>query len=296
VLARSAEGMAVAVDSLAWEPDGDGSGRWLSSPAARLTRTVTGQSADAAADQAEDLTHERPAVLTLSAADPSGSTVSAMWDQPRTGPKGKARCVARERSDQPVRPVVVGELHRERRWGGEFVYSNTRSTSWQVGWSESGVTDWKLAGSASFAKAADDDAVSGGPQRGLERAKHETFYAEMEFARFKWRCGEPDWEDVYTVEPVDWTGGLDPREGGTPASCNRAMTAPVGGGRYFRRGHGASETHQAAFGILGFTGSTTTAAAEVVSFQWNNEETHTRYLCGDRDFPRHGNTRVVSLP
>lgn len=309
--AASSDGMVLAVDSVAWQPDRSGveavtaqtvdgaQGRWVTAPSERANQqAVTAASAEGESpvgDSAQ-MEEERPRTLVLAPA-PGGGRVTAA--QATTGPRGHPKCVVRGsepvNNDLPL-PVLVGELHRERHWAGEFKYTNTSTSSFQVGYSVDGKV-WKVAGSTSFHSGGDHE--EGSTSFGYEQAENQLvfrqYFAEMLFRRFTWRCGEPYWYDVFTVEPVEWTGGLDPRPGLGPAACDPTKKSKVGARRGYERATSSAETHGRAFSVLGFGGSATTTVSKHASFTWVNEFDELRFLCGETAFPNQ-RTRVVSLP
>lgn len=296
VVATGADGMALAVDSVSWRPAGGlapfslgGDGSWvttpralLADPAAFATQTVEGAGA---------LGGERPSVLTL---DPATKTTLPLGKRPGgSPPKGETHCAPTPRSKDldGVFPVAVGELHRERGWGAEFVYTSTKSSSFQIGSAADG-KGWKLAGSSSMSQTRDGRA--GGYETPTDHLVFETIYAEMVFTEFEWVCGEPNWYRAYTLEPTKWTGGVRDRGGVNPTSCKA----------FFERVRGTSQTLEGAISVEGFLGSVSTGftmsvkdtRSTGVGEMWMNEVSHERLLCGDREYPADGETRVVSLP
>ena len=126
------------------------SGRWVTSPAERFREPGTFR-----ATSAEDETAtaaERPAVLVL---DPAGKPEHGRISAMGSAPKARRGCWKVGEKDLGVRPVKVGELHLNRHWGGNFTYTSTRSSTFQIGVSQSG-DNWKLGGSVSLG-----DEVSG---------------------------------------------------------------------------------------------------------------------------------------
>jgi hypothetical protein len=184
-------------------------------------------------------------------------------------------------------------MHLNRSWGGFFGYSNTRTTSFQIGVSGDGA-HWSAGGSTSMSHQSDTaQNVDFAP----DQSEHlYTWKAIMLFKRFTWRCGMPgNWKDVQTIEPTDWTGFMDRPDGGTPPPCDPRYRGGVPGGQKFHRGGGLSQTLEGAISVLGFRGSATATTSEYVVNDWFNGVPHSRDLCGSNAFPSKGNTRIHSF-
>ena len=137
VAAFSPEGMTLAIDSVAWERGrgfGAANGRWVTSPAERDGRAARTMSAR----EAESLTSgERPSVMVL---DPAGPASSGA--RPYARPSEVRGCSLFDSKEVGRTYVPVGELHLENRWGGFFGYTNTKTTSFQVGYSRDDKPWW----------------------------------------------------------------------------------------------------------------------------------------------------------
>jgi hypothetical protein len=102
----------------------------------------------------------------------------------------------------------------------------------------------------------------------------------MIFKRFTWRCARGDWHDAETIEPVDWTGGMDPVVGGRPPECNPRYRAAIMPETRAKRRGSSGTTLSGAISVGGFTGSASSTTSEVVRQHWVNAVSHSRDLCG----------------
>ena len=298
--AFSKDGMSLAVDSIAFEPTTEfsaksvgtparRSGRWVTSPAERFREPGSFQpmSAD---DVAAASAGERPAVLVL---DPAGKPEPGRFSAMGSVPKARRGCWKVGEQDLGVRPVKVGELHLNRHWGGNFTYTSTRSSSFQIGVSRSG-DNWKLGGSVSLGDEISGE--SGGPDIPARNADETYLWdAQMVFKKLSWGCGgEMNHYFIDTVEPVLWTGGMWQYSGTTEPPCNPNFRAAVGPKRHYIREQGSSVTFHAGIGVAGFSGDVTSAVSRSVAYKWDNTVDAHRFLCGSSaHVTRH--TRVTSL-
>ena len=299
--AFSGDGMSLAVDSVAFEPTTPYSamsvearptrrpGRWVTSPAERFREPGTYRAASVE-DGAMASEAERPAVLVL---DPEVGAEKGRFAAYGSVPKARRGCWNVGEKDLGVRPVKVGELHLNRHWGGNFTYTSTRSSSFQVGVSRSG-DNWKLGGSVSLGDEVSGE--SGGP--GLPARDADEVYAwdaDMVFKRLSWGCGgEMNYYFIDTVEPVQWTGGMWQYPGAAEPSCDHRYRAAVGPRRHYVRKEGSSITFQAGIGVAGFSGDVISAISRTVTYKWENTVDAHRFLCGSSGWLT-GNTRVASL-
>jgi hypothetical protein len=279
-------GMTLAVDSVAWKPAGrtlsgdDAAGRWVTSPAELFAGpgyAATGSTPDQG---------ERPDVLVLS----TGDRRRPMESRP-VGPD-PGWCVGPHRTtDAGDSWVSVGELHMNNYWGGLFEYTNTKSTSFQIGASIDGGR-WSTAGSVSM-----DDSSSFSQETTIGSAGHErlhTYKALMKFKRFTWRCARGEWHDAETIEPVDWTGDMDVPVGGSPPPCNSKFIINAMPTSETKRRGGSGTTLSGAISVGPFSGSVTSSTSEVVRQEWHNPLPHGRKLCGSTNYPKE-RTRVYSF-
>lgn len=102
--------------------------------------------------------------------------------------------------------------------------------------------NWKMAGSMSMTR--NRSAKSSGYEVPTDHLVFETSYADMKFTRFTWVCGEPYRKEAYTIEPTDWTGGMDDRPGVNPGTCNSGYRIPVSADDRFERAENSSQTLQ----------------------------------------------------
>ena len=164
--AFSRDGMSLAVDSVSFEPtpysaksvnahSAGRAGRWVTSPAERFREPGTYRAASVE-NETTAADAERPAVLVL---EPGAKPEPGRFTAAEV-PKARRGCWSVGEKDLGVRPVKVGELHLNRHWGGNFTYTSTRSSSFQIGVSRGGY-NWKLGGSVSMSDEVSDE--SGGP-------------------------------------------------------------------------------------------------------------------------------------
>jgi hypothetical protein len=289
---------SLATDSLAWAPaggvhgasvdDSPNRGRWVTTPADRAAGEA-GTFRAAAASDPETVNLERPAVMTLQQTDrPIRAQVARPPDGRRYG-----MCAGPYKTENlGMTYTPVGELHLDRAWSGQFAYSTTRSTTFQVGVRiERG--GWEAGGSTSSLK---DATVESGNDQGLSENHMYTFAADIDYQRTVWRCTRGDaWHSVEMVEPSRWRGGLHRTDFGPVPACDPAHTSPVTPQGYARRHDGESTTIAGAIAVAGFVGATTTTVTKGVAYGWTNHVDHERFLCGSSDFVT-GNTRIRSLP
>jgi hypothetical protein len=296
VTAISADGMAMAVDSVAWGASpgfsarsvGAPNGRWLTTPAEREAALQPGDFRATSAAYAADVAKERPSVLVLAKGKPDleAPRFSAMSSSSRWG------CGVYKKEDAGISPVAIGELFLEQSWGGEFVYNNTRSTSFQVGLSEDGKY-WGVGGSTTFSRQS--QAQSGGPIGSTAEFQRFRYSADMVFKRITWICGEEGYYySEQTIEPVDWNLGMHQDHVSLVPSCNPRFHSTVPGGRYLLRAGGSSITLQGAINIGGFAGSMTSVVSRNVSYRWDNAAPYQRDVCGESRMLNQ-NTRAVTV-
>lgn len=277
VAAFTDDGISLAMDSVAWKD------RWVTDPSALLGDKRLAQMV---------FPSERPNVLVtvpMKSRKPSGS------DQDEAhAPSGAGSCWLTGAEGLGHKLVDVGELHLDQNWGGVFSYTNTRSSSFQIGVSHEGA-GWKAGGSVSMSK----NSTFGQPQE-VPSANHERYWsykADMDFKKFDWACnkGYPDVHHAATVEPIRWRGGMEQVAGGEAPRCNRDFITPVlPHGKPFRE-KGQSMTLHGAISVAGFSGSMTSGFSDAVRNEWHNPLEVHRNLCGSTDILT-ANTRVRSLP
>jgi hypothetical protein len=291
---------SLATDSVAWEPaggfraaaadDNPNRGRWLTTPTQRAAAEQGPIRATAAGD-ADAIGRDRPAVMALSGGPDQGVHAQAVKPPPL---RQEGMCAGPYKTENVgVNYTPVGELHLERGWGGQFVYTTTHSTSFQVGARHDG-GGWYVAGSSSSLK---DSTAQNGNERGLTENHMYTYAADLDYTRFTWRCNQGDsWHWAETVEPVDWRGGLHRTDFGPSPGCNPDFESPVAADGFFNRSVSDSMTLDNAVSVLGFHGSMTSTISKGVVNHWDNYVHAERYLCGAKDRITGHNTRVSSLP
>jgi hypothetical protein len=277
VVAYAADGMSLAVDSVAWR-----AGRWITRP---------GELEPGGVELPGFPAEERPPVLVIR----PPATGAAI---PAATPPPVGLCAMTKKRDLDPGYVTVGELHLNTGWAGEFTYTNTKSTSFEVGWRPAG-KNWSGGGSSS---GSHDTGISRGGEIPAEDGPR-MFHYDLQtlFRLYTWRCRGHDaehtdsWGDVETVEASGWTGGVRRYGGGPEPGCNGQYESPVPPGEYLSRSKGASTTFGGAINVLGFSGSVTSAVSSSVNWKWTNTMRIERNLCGETNWVRDKNTRVRSM-
>jgi hypothetical protein len=288
VAAFSADGMTLAVDSMAWEPRGrrfvGTEGRWVTSPAERSGRaahTMSARESEALAST------ERPSVMVI---EPSAPDATGKRTYSR--PSEVRGCSLSYSKDVGRTYVPVGELHLENRWGGFFSYTNTKSTSFQIGYSKDG-KPWKVAGSVSM-----DRARSSGQDKLVPVAdgnRLHTYELDMIFKDLTWFCGsEYQYYFADTREPTDWTGGMREELGRRHPRCNSRYAVKVVPMGNYRRADDSSVTLNNAIDIGGFQAGMTSVISNSVLHRYDNGENRHRHICGEKNFPPR-DTRVTTV-
>ncbi len=300
VTATSPSGASLAVDSLAWKPAGAHSarglgtsagarGRWVTSPAELFTPEGA-YSAGTVKPRLAEAAGEHPTVLTLSKARPARAD---RFQTTATPPD--STCGVHKSRDVGVHPVQVGEISLHDFWGGEFVYTNTKSTSFEIGFRQDG-GGWSVGGSTSM--SSEHKMTSMGALPALEYGQWYRYLAHMIFKHFTWICGDGNIGYFYsaeTIEPVDWNGGMQQSDMYDEPACspNRDFHAPVGPHRSLAREEGGSHTMRGAIFVEGFTGSVTSAVSKSVLYRWTNAYDRQRDVCPSDDYI-WANTRVTT--
>jgi hypothetical protein len=298
----------LAFDSLSWVPaggfhaqsaDDPAKGRWVTTPAERLAAEdgeIRALSADANEDAAEVAT-EHPAVMILSGR--GDRPISAQGSAPWPDKPADRNCMTVLKSEEIGNGIdtKVGEVHLDRDWTGNFSYSSTRSSSFQVGVRQAG-RGWAVSGSTS---SMQDSEFTNHSAPALPSQRLWNFAADLRYGHYWWRCygAGARWYDAESIQPFTWKGGLNPSEGGPEPGCDPGHTSPVQGmGGKAERLARRSTTYDGAIQVLGFSGSVTTTHGDKAQTTWTNKAPQTRLLCGERadiaDASRP--TRVRSLP
>jgi hypothetical protein len=295
-------GFSLATDSIAWEPAGGfhataadsnpNRGRWLTTPAQRVA-AEDGNIRAASAPDPESVDRDRPAVMTLTAGPDHPIRAQSAKPPPL---RQEGMCAGPTKTERLPLPdqghfTPVGEMHLEQAWSGQFAYTTSHSTSFQVGVRHDG-SGWSAGGSTSSLK---ESTSKTGTDRGLTENHMYTFGADLDYARYTWRCNQGDsWHMAETVEPAFWRGGIHVTDQGAPPACDPTKTSPVIALGYHSRGDDETATMASAISVAGFVGSLTTTVAHGVSFVWNNNVPRERYLCGSTAFITQ-DTRIASL-
>lgn len=295
-------GFSLATDSIAWEPgggfhatvagDNPNRGRWLTTPAERAAAESGTLHATAAPDP-DAVARDRPAVMTLTTGPDRPIKAQAAKPPPL---RQEGMCAGPTKTQPIPLPdqgvfTPVGEMHLEQAWSGQFSYTTSHSTSFEVGVHHDG-GGWSAGGSTSSLK---ENTSRTGNDRGLTENHMYTFGADLDYARYTWRCNQGDsWHDAETVEPVFWRGGIHQTDQGAPPPCDPKKTSPVPALGHFDRGEQETTTLAGAISVAGFTGSVTTTVVKGVSYVWNNNVTRERYLCGSTGYISQ-DTRIASL-
>jgi hypothetical protein len=276
VVATTSDGTSMATDSVRFD---EAHHRWSTRPAeAEAPGSLTAQSADPAT-----ATSDRPAVMTLHPAPTVTGRFKAMGSKPQI-------CYMKKGTqDVGVTRVTVGELDLTHNWGGQFNYTDTNTSTVEVGFKYEGEGGWSAGGSTSFAKESSAESLN--PVDPEPSHRHFFYRADMMFSTFRMDCGG---RIAYELKPTMWTGGMRPE----PASlswCDNRYVITVAPKASFIRKDGSSQTFSAAFSIAGFGGSASSMNSHSVRHEWKNGEPRIRELCGMSNHPVK-DTRVVSIP
>ena len=293
---------SLATDSLAWIPtggfraaaadDNPNHGRWVTTPTDRAAAEDGSFRAAAAPDQ-ESLGQERPSVMILTGA-PERPIAAQSYKPPPMREYGM--CAGPYKTEAVPAPdhgifTSVGEMHLDQAWSGQFAYTATRTSSFQVGVRPEG-RGWSVGGSTSSLK---ENTSRSGNDRGLTENHMYTFAADIDYVRVTWNCNRADqWNRVETIEPSFWRGGILQKDVGAPPACDPKRTSPVQPMGYHERGEKESTTLGNAISVAGFSGAVTTTVSRGVFYRWNNNAPRTRYLCGSTNHITL-NTRIATL-
>jgi hypothetical protein len=283
---------------------------------ARAQAAATTGSADAArtllvsssrADQtAAVVDEERPSDLRMTfpaTTAPTGQFTTAGVKAPPYNVYGQ--CFELGWVDQYNGKRAIAETSANTYWTIWSAYQTTRTTSWTIGVSKSGTSDWSVNGS----KSLEDEVGLGLSTPMLSgassdyRARHSVGTIQR---KFKWDC-TPGWPyelyphfPVYTDEVVGMTGGHfrdDGRNGtSTPPKvpCDSRYKAPVPPNSTTRRLDGESATTNYSVAGWGFIGKQTIGYRTYAEMSWTNDSSQfSRWLCGESTYIT-GHTRVMA--
>ncbi len=295
---------AIATDSVRYVPAGGGLERpvWLSTleaaERAEGLRTAGGSRARvmAAGDRlvAEDQVggDERPAVIQL-----GGPRAQASDGQPfgSGGPGDPYEgCTARYVEGRQEAMRTISDIDVGPHWSYVIDYADTGTTSWDVGYEQSG-GNWKVAGTSSFSNSSGRGFnAEYGPYPGRYR---EAYQVELVHAKVLWQCASrtgPGPFYVRTVEPESWTGGTY-NQGEPVVPCNPKFRKPVAGNTYGWRNEGKTSRYSASAAVYGFSGQAAVTYTKTIKLGWKNHLEHPRRVCGESDNPYEGRTRVAAM-
>ena len=266
VVATSPAGNSLAIDSLAWQPH-EGvqgfsatAGRWITDPAELLAPATAIQEKPAKSI-------ERPAALVLSATKEVRSGTVRPFGSPSRAPG--SFCMLTDEKDLGKKPVTIGHMHMERGWSGHFIYTNTKSTSFEVGVSMDGGA---FTGKGS--RTVTTEAEAGGRDLDDTSTRRNRWYQiAMTFTKYHWRCNEFSGNfEADTIEPGTWGGTNTYHDDNRVPECNAKYTEEASWPkRGFRRQKGSGSVYEAGFSAGGFSGSTSVATSNTVDQLWFND-------------------------
>jgi hypothetical protein len=274
VVATSPAGNSLAIDSLAWQPHegaqalSTNAGRWITDPAELLAPATAIQETPAQSI-------ERPAALVLSATKEVRPGTVRPFGSPSRAPGNF--CMLTDEKDLGKKPVTIGHMHMERGWSGHFIYTNTKSTSFEVGVSMDGGA---FTGKGS--RTVTTEAEAGGRDLDDTSTRRNRWYQiAMTFTNYHWRCNEFSGNfEADTIEPGTWGGTNTYHDDNRVPGCNAKYTEEQGPKRGFRRQKGSGTVYEAGFSAGGFSGSTSVATSNTVDQLWFNDAPRSRNLCG----------------
>lgn len=302
VLATGDDGSwMVANDSMRYVPPTSSvpRGAWLSTIAAeeQLRSLLAGSLPKApVVDRlvAEDLTSgmERPSVLQLVRPGPTAAGGQrSRWKGPGDPYVGCSALAVEGRQEafRTISDIDVGPA-----WSYILKYTETGSTSWDVGVEQSGGR-WKAAGTSSFSHSHGKgfDAEYG-PYPARFR---ESYQVQLLHAKVLWRCASknsPGPFYVRTVEPESWAGGTF-NQGDPVVPCNPRHRKPVAGRTTGWRDQDKASRYSASGGAFGFEGQAAVTYSKVTRLGWRNHLEPPRDVCGESGNPFEGRTRVAAM-
>lgn len=276
-------------------------GAWLSTAEAEdrlrsalASRTPSASTLDRIAT--EDLTKEseHPDVLELGeprATAASSGPGSGRWRGPGDPYVGCSAIAVEGREDafRTISDIDVGPA-----WSYILGYTDTRTTSWDVGVEQSGGR-WKAGGTTSFSNSMSrgfDTEYGPYPSR-----FRESYQVQLVHAKVLWRCASktsPGPFSVRTVEPERWAGGTF-NQGEPIVPCNPRNRKPVAGHTTGWRGESKTSRYSASAGAFGFEGQAAVTYTREIKLGWRNHLGHPRDVCGESGNPFEGRTRVAAM-
>lgn len=323
LVATNGDEIRIYTDSMYWDPDPlSANSRWLTSPSAKLAReahqreTSSASRSELVARRAAVLerlerdlasTEERPAEVEFGPTRPPSGELAlqpiAFGRRPLTEfaqvapPSPYILCVVLDVVDTTSGYQTVADIDQAEHWQSLIKYKQTTSSSFEVGFSSSGVAPWSVAGSASFS-----DSFAGGfdtlwPNSPSTGPTATSFKVEVNFDKIQWQCAstsQPGPYYVYTSEPTAWLGGTRNEDDPT-ILCGSGHTVPVAGGTTLYKDNASHTTYSASGGAYGFYGRATVGYSAEIQLGWKNNLDTTREICGETGSPLVVNTRVVAL-
>ncbi len=294
---------SIATDSVRYVPAGGALARpaWLSTleaaeRAERLrssggsrARVMAAMDRLGAEDQASG--YERPGVIQLGEPKAQASVAQPYWKGPGDPYVG---CTARHVESRQDAMRTISDIDVGPHWSYVINYVDTGTTSWDVGYEQSG-GNWKVAGTSSFSnRSGRGFDAEYGPYPARFR---EAYQVELVHAKVLWQCGSrtsPGPFYVRTVEPERWTGGTynqyDP-----VVPCNPKFKRPVAGNTYGWRDEGKTSKYSASAAVYGFSGQAAVTYTKSIKLGWMNHLEHPRRVCGESGNPYEGRTRVAAM-
>jgi hypothetical protein len=162
----------------------------------------------------------------------------------------------------------------------QFTYSQSQSSSLEVGFSTSGTKDWSGDGTVGI-----DGGSSGSEFFGTQdHVNHERYNTYFRYGRYYYICSSKvGTTSFYLVRAYEWGAGVQYVHPRVPKYHNyNCVPQPKGTG--FTKSTTSAVTFSAGFSVLGFTGTAHTGydtnASISVSFPYGRG-----YVCGEDDLP-----------
>lgn len=307
LVATDGQEIRLATDSMFRDPEPlTGKSRWLTSPASRLQREAfakesrAGTSANAETGRASlierleaDLTdsQERPNEIQFDK-PPSGS--ASPVSEAAVGPGAPyVGCNVNQVVDRTAAFQSIADIDQAGGWRAKVIYSNTRNTSFEVGYSASG-NSWSVAGSSLVSQNASVEFGLTFPPEPVPNRSYTSMLMELNYDKIQWRCASqsnPGPYYPYTSEPVAWTGNT--RNLGTPTiNCNPNYLSEIGTDFFFRKQGGSGATYSASGSAFGFYGKASVGYATNLEYTIENMTGTNAQVCGESGNPLFDHTRV----
>lgn len=280
---------AVAMDSVRFI--GAGPGSWVS----KLSSEILAPDVPA-----DDTAGERPTVIALQ--PPANSAererraagvVDVSYKAPGAPYTGCA-ALYKEATANAMR--TIADIDMGSDWSFRLNYSDTRTTSWDVGYDKEG-KGWAVGGTHSFAQSsANGFDTEIGPYPG--DYYRESYQVELEHAKVVWRCAmktSPGPFYVRTVQPERWTNSTY-NQGDPHVICPRLSNRrSVGVGTFAWRDEGSTSQWSAGGDAFGFRGGAGVGYSKQIRLGWKNHNRDPRFVCGESGDPFRDQTRVIAL-